>query len=273
MLPADNHVHSRWSYDTPDDVTMAGHCDRALALGIPAVAFTEHLEFTAGFEGDAILGTGLDASWSRWIKALDVDGYLAAIDDCRQRYPGLRIFSGVEAGETHLFGASASAIVRATPFDRVLGSLHVIAHEGRLLEAGRAFRFLPAAEVMTRYLDELARLVNGSDLFQVLAHLDYPRRHWPSAAGPYDETQFEEQFRAILSALAQSGRVLEFNTKTPLATVRMLSWWRDQGGTAVSFGSDAHETYRVGDKFKLAVDIVEAAGFRAGRDPHDFWRI
>ena len=29
---------------------------------------------------------------------------------------------------------------------------------------------------------------------------------------------------------------------------------------------------RVGDRFKLAVDIVEQAGFRPGRDPYDFWR-
>jgi histidinol-phosphatase (PHP family) len=51
-----------------------------------------------------------------------------------------------------------------------------------------------------------------------------------------------------------------------------MRWWREEGGTAVSFGSDAHLPNRVGDRFKLAVDIVEAAGFRPGRDPYDFWR-
>jgi histidinol-phosphatase (PHP family) len=29
----------------------------------------------------------------------------------------------------------------------------------------------------------------------------------------------------------------------------------------------------VGDKFKLAVDVVEAAGFRPGHDRFDFWRV
>jgi len=29
----------------------------------------------------------------------------------------------------------------------------------------------------------------------------------------------------------------------------------------------------VGDKFKLAVDVVESAGFRPGRDRFDFWRL
>ena len=37
---------------------------------------------------------------------------MASVEDCRQRFPGLRILSGVEAGESHLFGASAGAIVR-----------------------------------------------------------------------------------------------------------------------------------------------------------------
>jgi histidinol-phosphatase (PHP family) len=54
--------------------------------------------------------------------------------------------------------------------------------------------------------------------------------------------------------------------------VDLVRWWRDEGGTAVSFGSDAHLPQRVGDRFKLAVDVVEAAGFRAGHDPYDFWR-
>src|SRR5256885_17246960 len=47
----------------------------------------------------------------------------------------------------------------------------------------------------------------------------------------------------------------------------------EAGGKAVSFGSDAHQPWRVGDKFKLAVDMVEAAGFRPGRARFDFWRL
>ena len=76
----------------------------------------------------------------------------------------------------------------------------------------------------------------------------------------------------MLRALASSGRVLEVNTYSPLASVTLLGWWRDEGGTAVSFGSDAHEASRVADKFREAVAIAEAAGFAHGRDPSDFWR-
>jgi histidinol-phosphatase (PHP family) len=62
------------------------------------------------------------------------------------------------------------------------------------------------------------------------------------------------------------------NTKSPLLSVELIGWWREAGGRAVSFGSDAHQPWRVGDRFKLAVDVVEAAGFRGGRDRFDFWR-
>jgi histidinol-phosphatase (PHP family) len=126
---------------------------------------------------------------------------------------------------------------------------------------------------MSYYFAELLKLIEESDLFQVLAHLDFPRRYWPKGAHLYRETDFEEEYRTVLRALASSGRVLEINTKSPLASVDMVRWWREVGGTTVSFGSDAHLPQRVGDRFKLAVDVVEAAGFRAGHDPYDFWRV
>ena len=95
----------------------------------------------------------------------------------------------------------------------------------------------------------------------------------PVAAGPYEEQAFEAEYRAVLRALAASDRVLEVNTKGPLVSIGLLRWWREAGGRAVSFGSDAHQPWRVGDKFKSAADVVDAAGFRPGRDRFDFWRL
>jgi histidinol-phosphatase (PHP family) len=164
-------------------------------------------------------------------------------------------------------------MVARSGFERILGSVHAIPFDGRLTAADEAFRLMPADDVMRRYLGEVLRLVEGSDLFQVLAHLDFPRRMWPWTAGPYDERAFEAEYRAVLAALAAGDRILEVNTKSPMVSAELVRWWREAGGRAVSFGSDAHQSWRVGDKFKLAVDVVEAAGFRAGRDRFDFWRL
>ena len=251
---------------------MARSCEQALAAGLPGVAFTDHLDFTDWTDGDRIGTLNLDPHRYSRMHLLDVPGYLATLDDCRKRYPDLRILSGAEIGEAHLWAASAGALVAASGFDRILGSLHAIPLGGRLTAADELFRQLPADEVMRRYFGEIVRLIEGSDLFQVLAHIDFPRRMWPRAAGPYDERAFEEEYREVLRALAATDRILEINTKSPLLSAELVGWWRESGGKAVSFGSDAHQPWRVGDKFKLAVDVVEAAGFRAGRDRFDFWR-
>jgi len=252
---------------------MARSCEQALAAGVPAVAFTDHLDFTDWIDGDQIGAEHLDPHRYARMHLLDVTGYLAAVDDCRERHPDLRILSGVEIGEAHMWAASAGALVAASGFDRILGSLHAVPFDGRLTAADELFQQMSPDEVMRRYLGEVLRLVEGSDLFQVLAHLDFPRRMWPWTAGRYDERAFEAEYRAVLGALAASDRVLEVNTKSPLVSIELVRWWREAGGRAVSFGSDAHQPWRVGDKFKLAVDVVEAAGFRAGHDRFDFWRI
>jgi histidinol-phosphatase (PHP family) len=273
VLPPDNHVHTQWSWDAPAEASMARACEQALTAGVPAVAFTDHLDFTIATDGDRIAAEHIDPRPYARMHLLDVPGYLATVQECRQRYPDLRILTGAEIGEAHMWAASARAVVAKAGFDRILGSLHSIPFDGRLTAADELFRRMPAGEVMRRYFAELLRLVEGSDIFQVLAHLDFPRRMWPRAAAPYDERAFEPEIRAVLRALAASGRVLEVNTKSPLASAELLGWWREAGGTAVSFGSDAHQYWRVGDRFKLAVDVVEAAGFRAGRDRFDFWRL
>ena len=57
--PADNHVHSQWSHDTGPRASMAAACARAVRLGLPAVAFTEHLDFTEWGPDDPVSGTGI----------------------------------------------------------------------------------------------------------------------------------------------------------------------------------------------------------------------
>jgi histidinol-phosphatase (PHP family) len=271
--PLDSHVHTEWSWDAPREASMARSCEQAMAAGLPGVAFTDHLDFTTWTEGDQIASEHLDPRRYTRMHLLDVTGYLATLEECRQRYPELRILAGVEIGEVHMWAASAAAMVAGAKPDRILGSLHAIPYEGRLTAADELFRVMPAEDVMRRYFAELLRLVEGSGVFQVLAHLDFPRRMWPRTADAYQERDYKAEYRAVLSALAASGRVLEVNTKGPLISVDLLRWWRECGGRAVSFGSDAHQPWRVGDKFKLAVDVVEAAGFRAGRDRFDFWRL
>ncbi len=280
MRPTDNHVHTRWSWDTAATSSMQSACARAVELGLPGLAFTEHVDFTEWSRADSVrLAEHPVARPTRLaprprVAALDAEGYLADVTRCREEFPQLRILSGIEAGEPHLFPASVAMVLSAGSFERVLGSLHGIDVDGTLTGINRAlFTKLGAAEAMRRYFTELIVLVEGSSVFNVLAHCDYPVRYWPTErAGPYSDADFEEEYRTVFRVLASSGRALEINTRSPMASVARLRWWFQEGGDAVSFGSDAHQPFRVGEDFDVAVDVVEAAGFKPGRDRFDFWR-
>jgi histidinol-phosphatase (PHP family) len=132
------------------------------------------------------------------------------------------------------------------------------------------YRTRPADDVGREYLAEVLRMIQACDAFQVLAHIDYFVRSWPADAGPYRPEMFEEEAHAVLRALAHTGRALEINMKVPLHGA-VVSWWRETGGQAISFGSDAHAPERIAHGFADAAALAEAHGFRPGPDPTSFW--
>jgi len=201
----------------------------------------------------------------------DRAGYLAAIERCRERFPDLRILSGLEIGEPHWHTEACATVLRAGRFDRVLGSLHCLPDGDGFTEPWGLYPHRDAAEVVREYLAEVARLAMDSDLFSVLAHIDYPVRFWPEErAGPFDPTAFEDEFRHALRATALAGKALEVNTRVPLHST-VLTWWHQEGGEAVTFGSDAHLPSAVAHGFHDAAEMAEAHGFRPGTNPEDLW--
>ena len=61
------------------------------------------------------------------------------------------------------------------------------------------------------------------------------------------------------------------NTRVPLRP-EVLAWWRQEGGQAITFASDAHKPAALARGFREATAIASAAGFAEGSDPLDFWR-
>jgi histidinol-phosphatase (PHP family) len=269
---------------------MLGSCARAVEIGLPSIAFTEHIDLVrwliaperrpamaAGEVSPAarrvVQNIGSDGRFDP--PPLDVDGYLASIERCRAASPGLRIVTGIELGEPHWFVEESRRLLATGTFERVLGSLHSVELDGELSEASTLYpawtvRRAPADLVRT-YLNGLLLLVESASPFAVLAHVDYAVRRWPADAGPIGPLDFEEEYRAVLRALARSGRALEVNTRIPLHPM-IVRWWHEAGGQAVTFGSDAHVPSAVGHGFAEAAAMVEAQGFRPGHAPHDFWR-
>jgi histidinol-phosphatase (PHP family) len=273
--PPDGHVHTEFSWDAPNG-SMESTCKRAVELGLPSIAFTEHADFARW------IPLTDDEELPDWMRLhrqpdgsvlppqLDVEGYLASIQRCRELFPGLRILSGVELSEPHWHGRRTAELLDLASFDRRLGSVHSVRVDGRELDPGQAFELHDPDTVGREYLAEVARLAAGSDAFDVLAHIDFAVRYWPRNAGRYDPKPFEEEYRHALRTLAGTGRALEVNSRVPLEPV-VVRWWREEGGETLSFGSDAHRPEALADGLREAAAMVEASGFRPGAHPFDLW--
>src|SRR5205085_12295662 len=207
---------------------------------------------------------------------LDVEGYLEAVDRCRSMFPALRILSGIELGQPHRFPSEAAALLRALPAGLVLGSVHRVPMGDRLVDLdGEVVEAMGAREAVRVYFAEMLGLLEHSATFAILAHIDYVKGDWPHAAMAYEETDFEEEYRAVLKAAATNGLALEINTDHngtfdygPFPRPVVVRWWHEAGGEAVTFASDAHEPDGIGKEFEIAAGIAEAAGFRPAA--HDF---
>ena len=274
-MPSDSHVHTEWSWDAARG-SMDRTCAQAVRLGLPSVAFTEHVDLLPWTVSS---GAELPARLQPHVVGdvftpppFDVDGYLACLDRCRQRYPSLRIYSGVELGEPHWHAGAVRDLLSGGRFERLLASVHSTrtGTGGVATEVGAGYDDRPPDQVVRDYLREVVRLVTGFEDFQVLAHIDYPVRSWPADAGPFDPLAFEDELRDALGALAAADKVLELNTRVPLHPL-VLDWWHRAGGEAITFGSDAHDPAALAAGFGEAVAVARAAGFRPGSDPLGFW--
>jgi histidinol-phosphatase (PHP family) len=258
----DHHVHTEWSYDAPRGA-MEQSCRRAIELGLPAIAFTDHADFVKVHPDQY---------------CVDINGYFEALERCRTKFPELRILSGVELGEPHWFPKETADILAAGPLERVHGSVHCVRFGGGLIDASDFRRQEPDFDIMgaTRvYFGELLAMLDAGQPFETLSHIDYPKRYWLQGAAPYREEDYEEEIRAILRATAESGRVLEVNTTRGSVLCPghiVLRWWREVGGQAISFGSDAHDPDKIAAGFEPARQMVESLGFKPAKDPTDYWR-
>jgi histidinol-phosphatase (PHP family) len=277
-LPSDNHVHSEWSWDAQNG-SMESSCERAREIGLPSIAFTEHVDYTRWTASPAGLATVpedhpvailADAEGHVTPPPFDANEYLFSIERCRERFPDLRILSGVELGEPHWHGEAVQQVLSLGEFDRMLGSLHCLPDGDGFQEPNDLNSHRDPDEVVRTYLLEVANLVSQSETFSVLAHIDYPIRSWPTRLGPFDPTSFEDEFRHALRAAASSGLALEINTVVPLQET-VVRWWHEEGGEAVSFGSDAHDPSKIAKGFSDAAAMAEASGFRSLDDPLALW--
>lgn len=256
MGVSDLHVHSSASCDC--NASIWDMCERAVELGLEAVAFTEHVEF--GPNDYCYRKFDYRRARSIWQKA-------------REKYEGkLEVLFGAEVTYwSHLEGEIARYLDRYS-FDIVMGSVHdappIDFWNPRNAEM---IRNNPeqAKAALKGYFSEVEKLAL-SGLFDIVGHFGVYERHipdaWPKVFG---DPEIEDMLASSLEAIVRNSR-LELNAAVlhkpghwPSPRVEVLKLYKEMGGRAPTFGSDSHFPPAVANNLGLAETVLQEAGFEA----------
>lgn len=233
----DLHMHSTHSFDGKNSVDEM--CQAAISRGMKHICFTEHYDVNPK---------------SSSYKYFSRDKYDRDIDECREKFgDSLEILKGIEFGEPHLHPKDFDA-VRDAGFDVILGAIHWI---GDTPAVKLATTDIAVDRLFELYFEEILAAVEFGG-FDVLAHMDLPKRHIGRSCSLPDLT------RKIFDAMLRNGIIPEVNTSTcgtkvgePSPNLQLLQQWVSVGGRELVIGSDAHKVDSIGQSFVQAKQLIE----------------
>ena len=228
----------------------------ALAGGLGAIALTDHAPFywLPAEQHDPHLA----------MAAEELPGYVDGVLALKERYRGrIEVLLGVEADFIAGHEDRLARMLEAYPFDVVLGSVHLI--DGWLVDAPTSLARLSRGQgevdrIWASYAELLVAAAR-SGLFDVLAHLDLPKKYGHRPSRPFAGLE-EEVVRAVAGSscaveLSSAGRRKPVGEDYPApALVRALA----SAGVPFVLSSDAHTPAEVGYGFDELVSGARSAG-------------
>lgn len=241
------HTHTTNSPDSR--VKMAEYCEKAIALGVREVAFTDHVDFDV-------------ADRNRYKH--DYTKYMEDITCCRAQYGDrLRILAAAEVDWNRTTAPDVSAYLADKPFDFIICSIHWVAGEYLGVRATKQ----NSHDTYAQYLDEVEALVTTQDFFHVIGHFDLGKRYHVTN-GRIDLEHNREQLGRIFTAMAAREKGFDLNTsavrtaaKEPMPGPDVLRMFREYGGKHVTIGSDTHVLDTFATNIDVAVRTLHEAGW------------
>ncbi len=248
---ADVHVHSRYSTDSetePED-----NIRRAIEIGLPAVCFTDHMDWDFPLEGITY--------------DFNPTEYCEELGGLREKYKDrIKVLIGVELGMQPNLEKRYRALLSEYPFDFAIGSQHLV--DGKDPYYPETFEGKTDREVFRKYFDETLENVKAFHDFDSMGHLDYIVRYGRNKSRSYSYRAFADVIDEILKLLVRYNIAIEINTAgfrkqigSPNPHPDILRRYRELGGTLVTVGSDSHKPHTLGFAFDTASEILKSCGF------------
>ena len=208
----DYHMHLE--YGSYDEDYAAGFFGAAAARGVHEIGFSEHShtfpEFEQLYYDDLILDDSFVGTFQRkWLKTnkfkYTIDEYFAFIEKLRKKH---KVLAGIEVCNFQDQDAVAE-ILRAYPFDYVIGSVHFLhgwAYDTAAIQA--EWDNHPLEEIYEWYTEEVEKLA-ASGLYDALGHPFNIRlyRHFPD----FNVTPY---LTRVAIAMKKAEMIVDLNTGT-----------------------------------------------------------
>jgi len=286
----DTHTHSRYSGHGTG--VLAEYIDAAARQGLWLIAQTEHMTFPFDLDPAGHIGMTYE----------QVPAYLAEIAAARLEHPELEIICGIEvdwldgaedfirtqlqgpAGRTNAaplnpaapttaapLNPASAAPVAASPYELVLGSVHVLTDDPDAAngywaldyDAEIAGWYERGADYVWREYLRLWLDAVESGFFDIMAHPDLPKK-----LGFYPSYSLQPMYQTMADAVAAAGLMIELNTSgyfMPAAEFypgpELLAAFH-RAGVPCTIGSDAHDPANVARALDQGRRALQEAGYR-----------
>ncbi len=147
--------------------------------------------------------------------------------------------------------------------DYVINSVHSI--DG--VDYGLADLSAGKSKVYSDYLDIIRKSLDAAYHYDIVGHIEYVVRYAPFEEKEIKISEFGKQIDDILLTIISKNKILEINSSTrklnrySLPSVEILQRYYELGGRNISFGSDAHDTNRILEKYDIIVETLKKIGF------------
>ncbi len=258
----DYHLHNHFSPDSDSDTATLIETERG--HGVTHLCFTNHSEWFERHE--EVVGTfDLDEATARFGEVRD------EIESLRPRFPDMDLRFGAEIQYQEQYLEDLGKFVRATPFDFILGSVHLI--DGILISggkhAGEAFKAMNEETAYSHYFESMQKWVEWGQ-FDAVAHFDICKKFGHLHYGPFDPIKYESIIKRILKTMKEKGIGIELNAGSLHKNChelfphpQILKWCLEVGIENYTFGSDAHNPQHAGLYMPEVLAIAKEAGIKS----------
>ncbi len=249
----DIHLHTKFSFDSKEE--PQNYIDRAVALGVKAIGFSEHYDYDAYLDGE------------KDITLADLDAYAKEVEFLKCKYKNVRILQGIEFGYRKQAVPQYRKILNTYPLDYVINSLHTLSDRGDCYH-DKFFEGKDLKDCYADYFNGVLESINANYDYQIIGHLGYVCRYRKGQGARIIYSDLADILDEILKAIISKDKCLEINTSCGtggclfLPDTDIITRYLQLGGKLLSFGSDAHEASNYLNKADQLKQLLKGLGVK-----------